>query len=431
MKKLCLLVAIVLVSVGVLTACGNITLGSVSNISYSDGVLSFDGVEGAESYKVEIKRADEVVYEDTVTDTSIDVESIGLEGNLEISIVPVAGDVQGEVANYSFSVLSVFEDVVFEAENYLSNFGTGKANSNFRNNPLSHEGAYVGGIDDAGQGVYINYLCPVDGTFDFVAYYCHSGTGASQDVWVNGEYQTKFIYSEDTGWGASGLFNAAESTTQITLKKGWNTISVMKNGDESNNWGDYAELDYFVLKGNGASYNADDLLQYGSAPSYYRLEAEMGSPRKLNPENNMYQCKNAPIVQKEGNKFSNGFIVGGIENNYDGVEWHFNSPVKGVYRVTLAYAAGEFEGSKAARPTFFVTQKEVGLSKSVDFAEKTGITLDPLPYTGWDNIQVATQTIEITLEAGKNFIYCLKLDSADSGIFQIDYIDITLVEEIE
>lgn len=170
MKKLCLLVAIVLVSVGVLTACGNITLGSVSNISYSDGVLSFDGVEGAESYKVEIKRADEVVYEDTVTDTSIDVESIGLEGNLEISIVPVAGDVQGEVANYSFSVLSVFEDVVFEAENYLSNFGTGKANSNFRNNPLSHEGAYVGGIDDAGQGVYINYLCPVDGTFDFVAY---------------------------------------------------------------------------------------------------------------------------------------------------------------------------------------------------------------------------------------------------------------------
>lgn len=431
MKKICLLVVIVIVAVCALTACGNISLGSISDISYVDGILSFNGVEGAESYKVEIKHANEVVYEDIVVDTSLDIESIGLEGNLEIIVIPIAGDVQGEAASYSFSVLSVFEDVVFEAENYLANFGTGKANSNFRNNPLAHEGAYVGGIDDAGQGVYINYLCPTDGTFDFVAYYCHSGTGACQDVWVNGEYQTKFIYSEDTGWGGSGIFNAAEATTQITLKKGWNTISIMKNGDESNNWGDYAELDHFILKGNGSSYNADDLLQYGSEPSCYRLEAEMGSPRKLNTENKMYQCKNPPIVQKDGNNFSNGFIVGGIENNYDGIEWHFNSPVKGIYRVSLAYAAGEFDGSKAARPTFFVTQKEVGLSKSVDFAEKIGTTMDPLPYTGWDNVQLASQTIEITLEAGKNFIYCLKLDSVDSGIFQVDYIDITLVEEIE
>lgn len=60
----------------------------------------------------------------------------------------------------------------------------------------------------------------------------------------------------------------------------------------------------------------------------------------------------------------------------------------------------------------------------------TTVTFDVLPYTGWGNVAVAEQTIEIVLEAGKNFIYCLKLDSVNSGIFQLDYIDITFVEEV-
>lgn len=49
---------------------------------------------------------------------------------------------------------------------------------------------------------------------------------------------------------------------------------------------------------------------------------------------------------------------------------------------------------------------------------------------GWDKIAVATQKVEIELEAGKNFIYLLKMDSADSGIFQVDYIDATFVSEL-
>ena len=185
------------------------------------------------------------------------------------------------------------------------------------------EVAYVGGLDDAGQGVYINYLCPVAGTFAFDAYYCMDEVGgfktAHNDVWVNGEYQTRLDFTELTGWGGD-KFNAAKTTAEITLKKGWNTISVMKNGDASDNWGGFAELDYFVINGNGDKYNADDLVQYGVSPSAYRLEAEMGSPRRKNPENNLYECKNPAIAGGGEFTYSNNFLLGNIESNYDGVE---------------------------------------------------------------------------------------------------------------
>lgn len=431
MKKTIAVVLIVVLSLFALYACADKggKIDPVSNVAYQDGIISFDGVAGATSYDIAITHLNEVMYEDSVTDTSIDVESIGVEGNLTISIVACNEKAKSTAVDYDFTVLSVFDEVELEAEDFLSNFGTGKSNSNFRNNPLAHKGAYVGGIDDAGQGVYINYLCPVAGTFDFTVYYCHEGTGAHQDMWVNGEYQTRIDYTENTGWGGA-RFDAASTTVSITLQKGWNTVSIMKNGDSSDNWGDYAELDYFVIHGDGSTYNVDDLLEYGEKPEYYRLEAEMGSPRCKNKVSNMYQCKNPPIVQQGDLIYSNGFIMGNIESNYDGVEWQFNSPVKAKYEVRIAYAAGAFDGSMPARPSFIVTQKEVGLAKGVDFNDMTTVTFDALPYTGWGNVAVAEQTIEIVLEAGKNFIYCLKLDSVDCGIFQLDYIDIRMVEEI-
>ncbi len=431
MKKAISIVLVALFVLCTFVACSNggVKIAPVSNIVFENGVVSFDKAEGATSYDIVIKHRGETVYEDSVTDTSIDIDSIGVAGNLTISIVACNGKAKSDAVEYPFTVLSTFGNVELEAEDYLTNFGTGKAGSNFRNNPLAHKGAYVGGIDDAGQGVYINYLCPVAGTFDFTVYYCHEGAGAHQDMWVNGEYQTRIDYTKNTGWGGS-RFDAANTTVKITLVKGWNTISIMKNGDASDNWGDYAELDYFVIHGDGSEYNVDDLAQYGETPAYYRLEAEMGSPRCKNKVSNMYQCKNPPIAQADGFVYSNGFIIGNIESNYDGVEWQFNSPVKAKYQVKIAYASGSFDGSQPARPSFIVTQKEVGLAKGVDFNDMTKVTFDALPYTGWGNVAVAEQTIEIVLEAGKNFIYCLKLDSVDCGIFQLDYIDISFVEEV-
>ncbi len=429
MKTKCLFLAMIFALLVVFCACGSVQLDAV-NLSYSDGVLSFDPVENADGYNIVILHGEEVVYEDIIKDTAIDVQMLGVAGNLTVKVNAYKGDNKGEVATLDFVQLSVFEDVVLEAEDFLANFGTGKAQSNFRNNTLAHKGAYVGGIDDAGQGVYINFLCPMAGTYEFEAHYCTDMPTALNDVWVNGEYQAQFVFTEKTGWGGD-KFDAATAKVSITLEKGWNTISVMKNGDASNNWGSYAELDYFVIKGNGQSYNVDDLAAFGQRPAAYRLEAEMASPRRKNPTSGLYECKNPAIVNDATHQYSNGFLLGGLDSNYDGAEWHFNSPVKARYQVKIAYAAGDVGDGKLAKPSFIVTQEEVGLSKNADFNKQTIHTMDPLEYTGWNNVVVAEETVEIVLEAGKNFIYCLKLDSVDSGIFQIDYIELIFVEEVE
>ena len=402
------------------TGCGVKELPAVKGLEYADGILSFESVDGADAYELKIVRNNEAVYNDKITVTSVDIEAFGLEGRLEATVTAVAENAVGTPARIEFTVLSVFDEVVFEAEDYLYNFGTGKQNSNFRNNSLASKGAYVGGIDDAGQGIYINYFCPFDGEYEFDAYYLCGEGEAQHDVWVNGEYQTKFSYTEETGWGGDS-FTPAKASTQIVLRKGWNTISIMKNGTAENNWGGFAELDYLVLKGNGEEYNADELGAGNSVP-FYRLEAEMGSPRKKNPISFVTMCSNPCIAEDGTYEYSNGFLMGGLESTYDGVEWQFNSPEKARYKVVLAYASGEFEGSSLAKPTIIVTQEEVPLFRSSDFVDVEQTVFSELPYTGWNNVTVAEESVEITLEAGKNFIYCLKMNG--SGFFQLDYIDL-------
>ena len=60
--------------------------------------------------------------------------------------------------------------------------------------------------------------------------------------------------------------------------------------------------------------------------------------------------------------------------------------------------------------------------------------MNELPYTGWNNVQVSEESVEITLEQGKNFINCLLLEdlnNVNSGFFQIDYVDMKFLSEIE
>ena len=425
-KKIFILMILLLVTI--LGACSS-KLDTVTNIKFEEGIISFDAVNGAEGYDIKFYVDDALYYEDRITETSIDTDSLGLEGLVNFEVSAYAEKKSSDVAKFTFTALSTFGDVIFEAEDYLANYGTGKAQCNYRNNPSAHNGAYVGGMDDAGHGVYINYLCPVAGTFTLECWYTTDMPVAHNDVLVNGVKQARYDFTVKTGWGGA-TFTPEKAEVQITLEKGWNTISIYKNGDSSDNWGSFAELDYFVLKGDGSKYDSTELKQYGSSPEWYRLEAEMGSPRKKNTGSGNYECKNPAIVEKNGKKFSNGFILGGIENNYDGVEWQFNSPVKAKYEVRIAYASEAFPNSKLACPSFIVTQTEVGISKNVDFLDYEIKTMADLPYSHWDDVVVAEQTVTITLEEGKNFIYCLLLDKVNSGYFQIDYIEIRLVEEL-
>jgi hypothetical protein len=396
-----------------------VTLGAVTGLAFRDGKLTFNPVEGAEGYKIDITHRSESVYSSSISATEVDISSLELSGNLTAKVKAYKGLDESPEAKLDFVVKVVFADITIEAENYLYNFGTGKATSNFRNNTLAHGGAYVGGIDDAGQGIYINLLSPVAGTFDFDGYYLTDMNPAYNDVWVNGVSVARFAFSEKTGWGGEGSFSPAKATVSIPLKKGWNTISVMKNGDSSDNWGSYAELDYFVLHGDKSEYNPDDLLTYSTKPATYRLEAEMGSPRKKS--NGLNTVKNPCIKQDDTNKYSNGFLMGGIESAYDGVEWHIYSEEKSQYTLKAGYASGQ-NGSYLS---FYVSQESIALTHDADFAEMTPATIKSLENTGWNKVAVTSSSATITLESGDNYLYCLK--ASDSGIYQLDYVDMSFV----
>src|SRR5690554_6926236 len=57
-------------------------LDSVTGINYEDGILSFTEVEGATGYNINFYHKEELVYKDKISGTAIDVESLGLEGNI-------------------------------------------------------------------------------------------------------------------------------------------------------------------------------------------------------------------------------------------------------------------------------------------------------------------------------------------------------------
>jgi len=401
-----------------------LTLAAVTGLAYQNGKLTFNAVTGAEGYKVVITHQGESVYSSSVMATEVDLSSLELAGNLLAKVKAYKGLEESPEASLEFVVKVAFGDIVIEAENNLYNFGTGKDTSNFRNNTLAHGGAYVGGVDDAGQGVYINYLSPVAGTFAFDAYYTTDMNPAYNDVWVNGVSVARFAFSEKTGWGGASSYNAAMATVNIPLVKGWNTISVMKNGDSTDNWGSYAELDYFVLHGDKSEYNPDDLSAYGSHPSAYRLEAEMGSPRKKNADTKLNTVKNPCIKEDATNKYSNGFLMGGIESAYDGVEWHFYSEEKAQYTLKAGYASGQ----DGAYLSFYVSQAAIALTHDADFADMTPATIKGLANTGWNKVTPTATTASITLEAGENYLYCLK--AADSAIYQLDYVDLSFVSVV-
>ena len=83
-----------------LTSCGGVKLGQVTNIRFEDGILSFDEVKNAEGYNIKLTQNEEVLYEDKITDHQIDIDSLGLEGEIEFEISAFKGNTVGEVSTY-------------------------------------------------------------------------------------------------------------------------------------------------------------------------------------------------------------------------------------------------------------------------------------------------------------------------------------------
>ena len=190
-------------------------------------------------------------------------------------------------------VLNPVEDVIIEAEDATLSY------NQYKGNELAHGGAYVGSIDNVKQGVYLQVMAFVTGTYEMEVYYTTGAPVAYHEVFVNGKSFGKVGYEVNTGWGSVDAYDPEKTSIDIDLEAGYNIITVIKNGNDDN----WAELDYFVIKAIDAEYNPNDFTNV-ELPAFI-LEAEMatliGPNIRINPLAN------------------GGAYVGGIDNVDQGI----------------------------------------------------------------------------------------------------------------
>lgn len=399
----------------------------VTDIASDGNSLTFTGVAGADSYAIEFTKGGEVLASGTTDSTSLDLSQFDLAGNYTVTVYAVKNGVRSEGASATLSFLTTFGDIVLEAEQGLMNYAL------YRGNEVAHGGAYVGGIDNAGQGVYFNVFSYAAGTYAFDCYYTTGSPTATNYIYVNGEQTGTFSFTENTGWGATGSYPSAMATAQVTLEEGWNTIAVIKNGTESDNYGSFAELDYFVLHGDGQQYNIDEYetpYDLSIAPSY-RLEGEYGAFLTRNTsggEMSWSVTANAPAPAADA---SGDFVMGNINDLGQGVEWAFLAPKAGRYSIEVAYARDSAASDEIAATFYFADERlsEIGALTADELAAygKQELTLGA--GSGWGVPAVASETIEVWLDAGENFIYAVKEGEGGTFYFQIDYIELTYLGE--
>lgn len=296
--------------------------------------------------------------------------------------------------DYTCQRRPVEEDALVEAE-------TGLINQNmYRENSLAHGGAYVGAIDNCGQGVQIDFYSYIPGAHDFEIYYTTGSPNSYHNVYVNGEYSAKAVYSVNTGWGAENSYNPSSVTVSINLDEGWNRIAVIKDGISSDNpaYGGWAELDYFVIKGTGNDYVP---LESGPVFTSTKLEGELA---KVN---------NSGDAAAYNANASNHYTQGGINATGQGVDIWANIAQAGTYRVQIAYSHTNGDNQSIA---------------SIRVNEETIMQTIALPYTGgkaWNDPVLAPDEIEIVLNYGRNHIYVTRED--DSNWFTIDCLVLTLI----
>lgn len=395
-----------------------LVLDAVSDLAFGNDSLTFTAVENADEYLIEFYKGEEKVTETVINTTSLDVTTLDLAGNYNVKVYALKGEVRSESSSIAITILSIVNDMILEAEEGLYNYGA------YRGNPLAHNGVYVGGIDNCGQGVYYNVFCYVEGEYDFDCYYTTGAPVSLDEVWVNGSYQATFSFTENTGWGSATSYNPALATVKINLLTGWNTISVMKNGNDTNNYGGWAELDYFVLKGGNKKYNIDDFTEYDtSMKDSYRLEAEMAAQigRTTNEDSMTWGIRgNAPTPCSGA---SNGFIMANINDMGQGLEWRFSAPKEGTYELKISFAhAYENDFSTVFFYNSTYTLRDTAYTnESLSEFNKQPLSLDQ--GNGWSAPIMNTRTIDLSLQKGDNFIYAIRETEC---WFQIDYIELSL-----
>ncbi len=355
-------------------------LNAVENIRYENNQILWDGVDGADVYHVTIYKAELVVVDEDADETSI--AFVDQAGYYDVYIT--AKD-SSEVMNDSgeamttISVLSEAETIIIEAEDGALNDGM------YKGNELASGGAYVGGIDNVGQGIMLMVLVPAEGDYLLDVFYSTGFPPSAHEVFINGVSQGKVTYTTNTGWGGEGYYVSDFSQIVVSLDSGYNEIVIQKT-NESDNW---TELDKVVLTPNGSLfYNVDDLDDV-EIP-VYTLQAEWANMIGGN------------IGIRVNEVASNGAYVGGIDNVGDGIKFRFFAVETGTYTMTIKYTTG------VDNPQHEVFVGETSYGKVI-YTQNTG-------WGGIGFYPNAAITIQIDLVEGENSISILKTGETDQWV---------------
>ena len=354
------------------------SLEKPTNLSFDDGVLSFDAVEHALNYKITIaKSSDEVVFETLSTSTSVTIGELDF-GTYVASVIAKNGTIESEAAYLSFEIddgLYYDDDLIIEAETSLLNPNHLSYDSH------AHNGAYALGFDDCGQGMYFRYYAFEGGNRDVTVTYSTGMANSYHTLFANGN-SYKVNYSQNTGWLGDSHKTADVTIEDVVFVQGWNELYLIKNGTNSDNpeYGGYAQVDYITIEG---TKNRFDLSLFDMSIDTYNLEGEAAK----------WHWKNtAQRPTNWGGKFSLGYGLGEMNNDNDGVTFSFYIAESGKY---------------ALRPV-------LGGNKSLNIKIDTGdITMYNFgEYTQWDDPVISDDDIcQIELEAGSHTIDITRYDN--------------------
>lgn len=233
---------------------------------------------------------------------------------------------------------------------------------------------------------------------------------------------------ENTGWGSASSYNSKVACSEITLKKGWNTLSVIKDGTSENNYGGWAELDKFLIKGNGEKYDPTETFGLDSlVKDSYRLEAEQACHLLRNKvDNDKSKWVGQNKAPKKAGSASNGFLMADLNEIGEALEWKFIAPKTGEYTFNLSFAHSYEAGvSKVDYYQSKTSLKNVSISQS-DLLMKGHQVLGLDKGQGWENPNINGTSLSISLDEGVNYLYCVRENEC---WYQLDYAEVTAVKE--
>lgn len=259
---------------------------------------------------------------------------------------------------------------VFAADKYEAENATRSGGANVNNNHTGYSGTgFVDGMNPVGAAVTFNVNVSTAGTYNVKLRYANAmGSAQTLSLYVNGVDVKQTSLPNLSNWDTWG-----EATETVTLNAGSNTISYRHDSSDTG----IANLDYIDISQAVSKYEAENATRTGGA-----------------------------TVNNNHTGYSGTGFVDAMSPVGAAVTFNVNVSTAGTYIVNLRYA-----NAMGAAQT---------LSLYVNGVDVKQTSLPSL--SNWDSWGMVAETV--TLNAGNNTL-SYKHDSSDSGIVNLDYIDVT------